>query len=239
MSKVTWPRQALGQLQLPGVCAATGQPATTSVRFVFQSPWARYVPGIAGLVLRLTNPAVRMNIPLSEAPAAKVKQMRMLSFGGLGLMLLGIILGVALANASGAAAGALFWLFLIAGVALAIVGGTLASNVIGTGVDGQWIYMNKAHPAFIDAFVRINPPGMVQVPDGMPQQGYAPQGQPQQVAGYAQPPAYQQGYPQQQGYQGQQGYPPQQGYQGQPGYGPQQGQAPQQPGYGGPQGYQR
>ncbi|HEX6445466.1 MAG TPA: hypothetical protein VF053_10285 [Streptosporangiales bacterium] len=253
MSKVTWPRQALGQLQLPGVCAATGQPATTSVRFVFQSPWARYVPGVAGAILRLTNPAVRMNIPLSAAPAAKVKQLRYLTFGGLAAVLLGIVLWFALQNAVG---GVLGWLLILAGVALVIVGGTLVSNVIGAGVDGKWIYMNNAHPAFVDAFVRMNPPGMVQVPEAMPQQGYGrpgyPQAQPQQVTGYAQQqPAYQQGIPQQQGYQpqgyqaqqgypqqqGQQGYPQQQGYQGHPGYGAQPDQAQQQ-GYG-PQGYQR
>lgn len=240
MSKVTWPRQAVGQLQLPGVCVATGQPATTPVRFVFQSPWARYIPGIAGLVLRLTNPPVRMNIPLSAEPAAKVKKMRYLSFGGLGLILLAIILGVALQNVSSVAAGALFWLLLVGGVALVIVGGALVSNVIGAGVDGQWIYMSNAHPAFVDAFVRMNPPGMVQVTGAAPQQqGYAgQQGYPQQqVPGYQQQPAYQQAYPQQQQayppQQPQQPYPPQQqGYPGQQGYGPQQGQQ----GYG-PQGY--
>lgn len=229
--KVSWPRQAIPQLQFPPVCPATGQPATTRAKMIFRKEWTIFLPGIGRLIMNATAPPVMLEVPVSEPIRSKISTWRMVSiFGGLGSLVLFFVFIIALGNPVGYVLG---FLFFVAAIAVVIMG-SFFSDVVGADVDANTISINKAHPAFADALVRSNPPGMIQViTTGAPQPyGQSPQQYGQQQ-GYPQP-APQQQYsptPQQQPY----GAPPQQnGAPAQPYGAPGQPYGQQQP-YGQPQ----
>lgn len=218
MTMVSWPETARGQLRLPAVCAASGQPATTSVRFVFRSRWARFAPGVASLVLHYVSP--RVDIPLAAVPAQRIRIGRVTRWAGAGFFVVAEVVGLAVQRLDDRI-GAAIRLVGFAGLVMLIVGSVVARRVLVVSADSGWLSLENAHPAFVDALIRLNVPGMVQVPGGWPQQwGYQLRqpGNPQ-PPGYAQPPGYrerQQPYPQQ-------------------GYGPRPG--PQPPRYGEPPAY--
>ncbi|MBA8795718.1 hypothetical protein FHX74_003354 [Friedmanniella endophytica] len=219
--KISWHRQATPYLQLPPVCAVTGQPTQTRMPIIYRNKIATYVPRI-GWILALANKPVVMPTPVLPEVQQRVTKLRLLALAGiLGGLVLAILLAVAVNGASGAGAlvGLVLFVVVIGGYALYLVC-TVKADVLNTDVRGDSISMGNAHPAFVEAAVRINPPGTFRVEDapaGQPAVAGAPQG-------YAGPSYPQAGYPQQ-------GYP-QQGYSqpgypqpnAQPGY-PQQGQS--------------
>lgn len=229
--KVSWLRQDVSRVVFPPVCPATGEPATTNTRMLFRKEWTMFLPGIGRLIMNATSPPIGLMIPVSEAIRSKIAMWRMITLlGGLGSIVLAFVLVAVVPAPIGPI---LFLLFLLAAFGSVILG-SYRSDVVGADVDGQTILMTRAHPAFVDAFYRANPPGMITVimtQSGQPQPPQ-PVGPPQQ---YGQQPQYGQPQPQQ-AYQQQspQPYGQQQGYGQQQPYG-QQGHGHQQQGYGQPQ----
>src|SRR5690606_5992558 len=231
--KVSWSRQALPYLRFPGICPWTGRPADTRIRMLFRKEWTIFLPGIGRLIMNVTAPPVFVEVPVSQELKKKISSWRLIGVaGGLGSFVLAVICIAAIQGPIGSMLGILFFLGFIG---LMIAGGFF-SDVVGADVDTNSISITKAHPAFADALVRSNPPGMIQVEGaGAPQQPGPQQPGPQQP--YPQPVQQgQQSYgaptPQQYGHprttQPQTALPPA----GQPQYGqPQYGQ----PQYGQPQ----
>lgn len=166
MTMVSWPETARGQLRVPAVCAVTGRPAATSVRFVSRSQWARFAPGIASLVLYVVSP--RMDIPLAAAPAQRVRIGRVTSWAGAVFFAVGEVVGFTVQQHD-ERLGAGIRLVGFAGLVMLVVGSIVARRVLRVRADGGWLFLGNAHPAFADALIRLNPPDMVQVPGGWPQ----------------------------------------------------------------------
>ncbi|GAB3757736.1 hypothetical protein GCM10028864_42100 [Microlunatus parietis] len=218
--KVSWLRQDVSRVVFPPVCPATGEPATTNTKMLFRKEWTMFLPGIGRLIMNATSPPIGLTIPVSEAVRSKIAMWRLITIlGGLGSIVLAFVLVAVVPNPIGAI---LFVLFLLAAFG-AVILGSYRSDVVGADVDGQTILMTRAHPAFVDALYRANPPGMITVIMAQPGQPQQPQpvGPPQQYAQqpYGQPQP-QQPY-QQQSPQPYQPAPQQYGQQPQP-YGQQQ-----------------
>lgn len=178
-TKVSWHRMAIGQLRFPPVCVTTGQPAVQSTKMWFQNTVARWAPrGIVSLILAVQNRPVLLELPVSAETGTMVRNTRIfllvgvlgglvLAFGGAGLV------GTLLGSAIGAV---IFVVGLLGAVGCGIVG-QIKLDVFGTNVDRDWLSMSKVHPAFAQAMLQANPPGMVLVEDTGPgaQQGYPKQ----------------------------------------------------------------
>lgn len=224
--KVSWLRQDVSRVVFPPVCPATGEPATTNTRMLFRKEWTMFLPGIGRLIMNATSPPIGLMVPVSEAVRSKIAMWRLVTLiGGLGSIVLAFVLVAVLPSPIGAI---LFVLLLLTAFGSVILG-SYRSDVVGADVDGQTILMTRAHPAFVDAFYRANPPGMITVIMNQPGQPQPPQpvGPPQQYGQQPVQPQYGQPQPQQpyrqQSYGQQQGHPQQQNYgQQQQGYGQQQ-----------------
>jgi hypothetical protein len=156
--KIAWHRTAVPHLQLPPVCAVTGAPAVGPVRIIFRKGWATFLPAIGRLVVNATNQPVVMNIPVCAAVRSRIMTWRLVGLFGL---LLGVVLAFVLAGVVGGSAGALLFFVLLV---VALGSGVLAqlqADVVGSDVDGDWISMRHAHPAFVQAVLAVNPPGVV------------------------------------------------------------------------------
>jgi hypothetical protein len=155
---VSWHRQSISFLRMPPVCAATGRPATTSVQVVFRKQWTMYLPGIGRIIANLTNRPVMITLPVTAEVERAVRSARMLAVAP---MLAIFAAGFGLAALLDSLLGSLLLVLLIAaGAAWSLIFSTRA-NIFRTDVNGDWISMRRAAPAFVQALVTANPPGLV------------------------------------------------------------------------------
>ncbi len=169
--KITWQRQVTTQLQMPQLCAVTGEQATSLLPTLFRNRTAYWLPGIGRLIMNATNPTMMVRVPVCAAVRQRAMTWRMVS---LFVPLAGIALGFVLAATVGDVAGSLlFFVLLLASIGVGIFG-RFQADVFGTDVNGDALSMSKAHPAFVDAMTRFNAPGIVQV-DGSSSPSYRPQ----------------------------------------------------------------
>lgn len=210
--KVSWDSQ-YGEVRMPGICAVTGQPATGTMPVTFRKQWTMFVPrGFARLIINSVNRPQLLQIPVCDAVRKSTNRYRLLTFSGLGFMVLMWIIAVAVKGMGGS-------LVALVGLVVGVAAGIYFAgkiNVLKTDVDGSRLTMGAASDAFAQQFVALNPPGRIQL-EGTPapQQFQQPQApyqsypqpqyqqpqyqqpqyqQPQQVQ-YQQPPAPQQPYP--------------------------------------------
>lgn len=193
--RVSWPVQAMPQLQMPSVCAVTGQPATTSVTLVFQRHWAfAFLPRLVRYLVRMANPPVRVRLPVIPRIVSKVRLGRILWMCGLFVPIAGILLGYWLGGLLGIV---VFVVLLVGGFVVSVVG-QLTLDVVGMDNADGWLAMRQSHRAFVEAFVPLNPPGTVWVEGTPPYQ--PPRSAPQQPP--AQQPSAQPGRGRQQWWEG-------------------------------------
>lgn len=166
MARVTlaWPRQATGQLRLPALCVYTGRPAEEGVHCQF----------FLAVPLRPARHSryVDVWLPATRGIARRVGQLRLRLFVGIPALLIG---GLVLAIVSGYQAesgGGLVWIPLsYLSIAMMVAGLTVAPILllVWTGwVRGRvgfddWVRVSRVHPAFAEACVVLNPPGMVRL----------------------------------------------------------------------------
>ena len=140
--KITWQRQVTAQLQMPQLCAVTGEQATGLLPTLSRNRTASWLPGIGRLIMNATNPAVMVRVPVSDAVRQRAMTWRMAS---LFLPLAGIVLGFVLAATVGDVTGSLlFFVLLLASIGVGIFG-RFQGDVFGADVNGDAISMPARH----------------------------------------------------------------------------------------------
>lgn len=165
--RVVWHRHALPSLRFPQVCPLTGGPVTETVTVTFAASKSRWLPPFWRMVIATQSPPAQVCLAVSAEAAARARR-------GM-YLLVAVVLGWVALFVSVLVSLAFLWeISLVVGLAggvllvVAHVAVTRMQDPFGVDVQGDWLSLTKAHPAFAHAFAQLNVPGAVFV-DGMPQ----------------------------------------------------------------------
>lgn len=161
-TEACWRVEVCASLRMPPVCVLTGQQAVRLTRFVFHSH-ALYFPGLLGWYMNLVNRPVTMYLPVSPTGMARLRNQRVLVYAAAAVAAAAAVVAVVMFGVDAVRWHLVFPLVvMVAGIAVSLFA-TRIIRFVGSDIHQGWIWLVDAHPAFLEAFCRVNVPGVILV----------------------------------------------------------------------------
>lgn len=161
-TEACWRVDVSASLRMPPVCVLSGQQAVRLTRFVFHSH-AAYFPGVLGWYLNLVNRPVTMYLPVSAAGMARLRSQQGLVYGSAAVTAAAAVVAVVMFGVDAVRWHLVFPLLVVlAGILVSLLA-TRIIRFVGSDIHQGWVWLVDAHPAFLEAFCRVNVPGVILV----------------------------------------------------------------------------
>lgn len=161
-TEACWRKDVSMSLRMPPVCVLSGDQAVRLARFVFHSH-ALYFPGLLGWYQNLVNPPITMYLPVSAAGMARLRAQQGLVYGAAGVAVAAAVVAVVLFGVDAVRWHLVFpFLVMLAGIVASLAASRIV-RFVGSDIHKGWVWLIDAHPAFLEAFCRVNVPGVILV----------------------------------------------------------------------------
>lgn len=176
-TEACWRTDVSMSLRMPPVCVLSGEQAVRLTRVVFHSH-AAYLPGLLGWYLNLVNPPITMFLPVSAAGTARLRAQQGLVYGAAGVAAAAAVVTVVMFGVDAVRWHLVFpLLVMVAGIVVSLFAARII-RFVGSDIHQGWVWLVDAHPAFLEAFCRVNVPGVILVRGLTPDRFRRPHRQP-------------------------------------------------------------